>query len=218
MLLASHSQRQALDRCGAGVVRAHLVKPVFEDDLLDCMRSIFDPESASQTMSMQDSVNLDQALAEANAPDRTPLEILLVEDTPVNQTLAVHLLTKAGHRVTVANNGVEAIELFEKQHFDLILMDLQMPVMDGMEATEKIRAREMRRSWVSGSNQRLSYIVAMTAHAMDGDRERCLAAGMDEYLSKPIRRDALNSVLRQAEAHRSAPPADFTEMLHNWDH
>jgi two-component system, sensor histidine kinase and response regulator len=109
-----------------------------------------------------------------------PLDILLAEDNPVNQRLAVRLLERRGHRVTVAGNGRAAVELATTFHFDVVLMDVQMPIMDGLEATRLIRAH-------SASIP----ILAMTAHAMDGDRERCLAAGMNGYTSKPIHADQL---------------------------
>jgi len=214
LLLANHAQRQELARGSAAAVRAHLVKPVFETDLLDALGAACEVEELA-TIEL-DHFTLDEAIAEV-ADSSDPLSVLLVEDTPVNQTLAVQLLNKAGHRVTVANNGLEALEWFEKQWFDLILMDLQMPVVDGMEATEKIRARETNRSWVVGDSRRLCYIAAMTAHAMEGDRERCLAAGMDDYLSKPIRRQALHDVLKRAIEHRSAPKADWSDLLQHWE-
>jgi len=107
------------------------------------------------------------------------MRVLLVEDNRVNQLVAAKLLTRRGHAVTVANNGSEALAALERDTFDVVLMDVQMPEMGGFEATEQIRRREQD----SGAHQR---IVAMTAHAMTGDRERCIAAGMDDYLSKPI--------------------------------
>jgi two-component system, sensor histidine kinase and response regulator len=106
------------------------------------------------------------------------LNVLLAEDTPANQKLITHILRKRGHNVAVANNGREAVQLAEQQAFDLILMDVQMPVVDGFQATGEIRA-------ANGPSARLP-IIAMTAHAMQGDRERCLAAGMDDYITKPI--------------------------------
>ncbi len=109
-----------------------------------------------------------------------PLKILLAEDNLANQKLAVGVLSRQGHQVTVAETGCEAVKLWESQPFDLILMDVQMPVLDGLEATQAIRQLEQQ----TGTHVP---IIAMTAHAMTGDRERCLAAGMDEYLSKPIR-------------------------------
>jgi PAS domain S-box-containing protein len=121
--------------------------------------------------------------ADADAcPTLPALRILLVEDHPVNQHLAVSLLTKAGHAVSVAGNGREAIERLRDQRVDVVLMDMQMPVLDGLQATRAIRAGEAGDAAVSVP------IVAMTANAMVGDRERCLEAGMDDYVAKPIRR------------------------------
>lgn len=119
------------------------------------------------------------AIAPAEQHDR-PLDILLAEDNPVNQRLALRLLERRGHRVTVAGNGRDAVELARTFHFDIVLMDVQMPIMDGLEAARQIRAHDASIP-----------ILAMTAHAMDGDRERCLAAGMNAYTSKPIHPDEL---------------------------
>jgi CheY-like chemotaxis protein len=136
--------------------------------------------------------------------------VLLAEDNLVNQRVAVGILTRRGHKVTVANNGKEAIDAVEREAFDLILMDVQMPEMGGFEATAIIREREAR----SGEHIR---IVAMTAHAMTGDRERCLAAGMDGYLSKPINQSLLFDVVEQGvpgvvgQVAPPAPPAVFNE-------
>jgi PAS domain S-box-containing protein len=121
---------------------------------------------------------------EANRP---PLRLLLAEDNPVNQKLAVKLLTTRGHAVRVANNGVEAVEAAQHERFDAILMDLQMPVMGGIEACKAIRAGETASSRVP--------IIAITAHAMDRDRDLCLASGMDGFVSKPVRIDVLMSEL-----------------------
>lgn len=108
-----------------------------------------------------------------------PLQVLVVEDNPINQKVAQRLLEKAGHTVVLAGNGKEAISVLEVRPFDLVLMDISMPEMDGLEATSLIRQREI------GQQIRLP-IVAFTAHAMVGDRERCLAAGMDGYVTKPV--------------------------------
>lgn len=213
LLLANHAQRQELARSGAVPSRTHLVKPVFEDNLFDALRAAFDVADLQRLELERFAVDEATAMA-LDASDA--LNVLLVEDTPVNQTLAVQLLTRAGHRVTVVNNGAEALDWFEQQPFDLILMDLQMPLIDGMEATGKIRAREASRSWAVGEGQLQCYIAAMTAHAMHGDRERCLAAGMDDYISKPIRRQALSELLKRAIEHRRAPKGDLSVLLQNW--
>ena len=118
------------------------------------------------------------------------LHILLAEDNVVNQKLATKILANWGHSIVVASSGKEAVEASEKERFDLILMDIQMPDLDGFEATQIIRERE------KDGGGRLP-IVAMTAHAMKGDKEKCLAAGMDDYVSKPINRDELFSVIQK---------------------
>jgi two-component system sensor histidine kinase/response regulator len=122
-----------------------------------------------------------------------PLLVLLVEDHPVNQMLATTLLKKWGHTVVLAQNGQEAVDLFPHSPWDVVLMDMQMPVMDGLQATEKIRAMEL-------PNQRIP-IIAVTANAMASDREACLQAGMDNHLPKPINSKNLQAMLE----HYTAP-------------
>ena len=124
------------------------------------------------------------------------MQILLAEDNVVNQLVAVRLLEKCGHAVTVANHGGEALEAMSRKKFDVVLMDVQMPEVDGFEATRRIREIEA----VSGQR---TPIVAMTAHAMTGDRDRCLAGGMDDYLSKPVQREELFRVLAWVESQQA---------------
>jgi signal transduction histidine kinase/ActR/RegA family two-component response regulator len=131
--------------------------------------------------------------APALSNDLPPLHILVAEDNPVNQKLAMRLLTQRGHTVSIANNGQEALTLFANTQFNLILMDVQMPIMDGFEATRAIRKTETH------TNQHIP-IIALTAHAMIGDEERCLQAGMDAYVSKPIQIDKL---LQAIQTHMS---------------
>ena len=125
------------------------------------------------------------------------LRILLVEDNAVNQRLVTLLLEKRRHQVVVAENGREALAAMENSAFDVVLMDVQMPEMDGLEATAAIRAGERH----SGKHQ---MVIELTAHAMKGDQERCVAAGMDGYLSKPIRPQELDIVLENIAKRRSA--------------
>jgi CheY-like chemotaxis protein len=116
-----------------------------------------------------------------------PLRVLLAEDSPVNQKVASKMLQKAGHTVTVVETGVEVVAAFSREAFDVVLMDVQMPEMDGFEATQVIRTQE--------DGQRHIPIIALTAHAMQGDRERCLEAGMDGYVAKPFRAAELYAAL-----------------------
>ncbi len=173
ILMLAASEPGDLRQCERQALAEHLIKPVKQSELFDTIAALLDVRSAVHVA--------------PPAPDALrlrPLKILLAEDTLVNQKLAVGLLERQGHRVTVAGNGVEALRSLESQPFDLVLMDVQMPDMDGLEATETIRRRE------SGTSQHVP-IIAMTAHAMKGDRERCLESGMDGYLAKPIRAAAL---------------------------
>ncbi len=116
--------------------------------------------------------------------------ILVAEDNLVNQRVAVRMLERRGHQVLVAGNGREALETLDREHFDVILMDVQMPLLDGLETTRRIREREQ------GTGRHIP-IIAMTAHAMKGDREQCLAAGMDDYLAKPINTAELYTVIEK---------------------
>ncbi|HYE73003.1 MAG TPA: ATP-binding protein, partial [Blastocatellia bacterium] len=129
------------------------------------------------------------SISVAHSPKLRSLRILLAEDNSVNQKLALRLLEKMGHQVLIAHNGRQAIEAYQNEEFDLILMDVQMPEVDGMEATASIRRQE-------ATTNRHTLIIAMTAHAMEGDRERCLAAGMDNYISKPIHAEKLERVIK----------------------
>jgi CheY-like chemotaxis protein len=152
------------------------------------------------------SQTLDQTAAEVSRlPERPAAHViraLLVEDNPVNQQVVLRLLQKHGHRVTLASNGREALGALTEEEFDIVLMDVQMPVMTGLEATEAIRRTER------GSGRRIP-IIAMTAHAMKGDRELCMASGMDGYLSKPIRLkdllEALEKFARPVEWAHGVP-------------
>ena len=115
--------------------------------------------------------------------------VLVVEDSPVNRVVATRVVERCGYQVNAVNNGQEALDALSARHYDAILMDCQMPELDGYAATREIRRRE--------GSDRHTPIIAMTAHAMNGDRERCLDAGMDDYVSKPVRAQTLVEVLRR---------------------
>jgi CheY-like chemotaxis protein len=127
---------------------------------------------------------------------RHPLRILLAEDNVVNQKLALRILQQMGYRADLASNGIEAVESVGRQTYDVVLMDVQMPEMDGLEATRQIAAK-----WAADKRPR---IVAMTANAMQGDREDCIAAGMDDYMTKPIRVDQLIASLAETRPRSDA--------------
>jgi two-component system sensor histidine kinase/response regulator len=181
MMLSSAGQRGDAKRCRELGVAAYLTKPVRQRELLDAILIALGTRPAGEAAP---SLVTRHSLRENSGHFR----ILLVEDNAVNQLLAVRLLEKGGHAVAVAGNGKEALATLKKQSFDLILMDVQMPEMDGFEATAAIRNLEKE----SGKH---SPIIAMTAHSMAGDKERCLEAGMDDYISKPIRPEELIELL-----------------------
>ena len=165
-----------------------LMKPALQSELLASIERLMGTRSLLS----------ESTIAKHHQATSRPMRILLVEDSPLNQAVAIGLLERIGHSVVVAENGKQAIEIWSEQSFDAILMDLQMPIMDGIEATTKIR--ELERNRLSSSDRPAeSYvpipIVALTAAVMRGDRQRCLDAGMDHYLDKPIVVDQLESVL-----------------------
>jgi CheY-like chemotaxis protein len=159
-------------RCRELGIQAYLPKPVRRADLLQAVKMLFGAQTAA-------SDDLPLLTTHALREYRSRLRILLAEDNRVNQTLAMRLLQKRGHTVVIAEDGRQAIEALGKQPFDLILMDMQMPELDGVEAAILIRERE------KSSGEHIP-IIALTANAMMGDRERCLDSGMDDYVSKPI--------------------------------
>ncbi len=180
-------------RAGDRTIVAQLTKPVKQSDLLDAILTAFGDSHTDDRLRVRS----------VRGPRRARrLNVLVAEDNATNQKLVVRLLELNGHRVTLAGNGREAVEKAEGGLFDVILMDVQMPDMDGFEATQAIRLRE--------GDSAHTRIVAMTAHAMAGDRERCLAAGMDAYVSKPLRPDDLLSTIDRlvaaGPAHSAATP------------
>ena len=176
MLLTSGGQRGDAARCRELGICAYLTKPVMVSDLLEAIQAV-----------LRGSVNGPAAQTITHyslRENRRKLDILLAEDNAVNRSVASRMLAKHGHRVITVENGREALARLRTEPFDIILMDVQMPDIDGFEATAKIREEER----TTGAH---IPIVALTAHAMKGDRERCLAAGMDGYASKPFKLDEL---------------------------
>jgi len=188
VLLTSMGQRGDAQKMKGIGFAAYLTKPVRMTQLYDSLVEVMSRQTAvSETDAPADAPIITQySLKEI----KHQVRILLAEDNPVNQKVASIMLTKAGYQVDVADNGREAMEALERSSFALVFMDVQMPEMDGFEATAAIRDKEKQ------SGQHLP-IIAMTAHAMEGDRERCLEAGMDDYLSKPIQPKELMAVLEK---------------------
>ncbi|MDX2167634.1 MAG: response regulator [Deltaproteobacteria bacterium] len=182
IMLTSSGQPDEIARCREIGIDAYLIKPINQAELLTAILRVLGTR--------------ERVVAHAEPPPREaarPLRILVAEDNPVNQKLARRLLERAGHAIVVAADGAQAVQQAVGSAFDVILMDVQMPNLDGFEATAAIRARERER----GGHVP---IIAMTAHAMKGDRERCLAAGMDDYVTKPIDPTALHEALARCGA------------------
>lgn len=166
---------------------AYLTKPVKQSQLFDCIANVSDKKSEC-TVSVPDEIKESTKVSEEQAHNGKI--ILLVEDNPVNQKLAVMQLEKLGFKVKVAGNGLEAIEEYKSHEYALILMDCQMPLMDGFQATSAIRKQEA----VMGKR---TPIIAMTANALQGDKDNCIAAGMDDYIGKPVKIDSLKEILNK---------------------
>src|SRR6266568_2694379 len=188
VLFSSLGRREAGD--GEGLFNAYLAKPIRQSHLFDTLVGLLARHAAPKVEAAPGKPQLDPGQAA-----RHPLRILLAEDNVVNQKLALRLLQQMGYRADLASNGLEAVESVQRQTYDVVLMDVQMPDMDGLEASRKINAR-----WLPQERPR---IIAMTANAMQGDREMCLAAGMDDYLTKPIRVERLVEALNQVPTRGS---------------
>ena len=181
LMLTSGDRSDEVQRARELGVASYLRKPVKQSELFDAIVAALGVDSTDA----DDEASV-AATSDAKPIDLPPLRVLLVEDSIVNQKLALGLLNRWGHSVTVAANGVEAVLQNSSSEFDFILMDVQMPEMDGLEATKRIREHEEQQR-IEGNVDRHVPIIAMTAHAMQGDREACLEAGMDAYVSKPVR-------------------------------
>jgi PAS domain S-box-containing protein len=207
LLLSSAGAAGDADHCRVLGVAGYLIKPIKQADLCAAiLAALGTPVVSGQRSAYSGQPEPKADRCTLTAP-RRGLRVLVAEDNPVNQRLAVALLQRQGHAATVVGNGGEALAALERQPFDLVLMDVQMPGMDGLEATRRIREKE-------GAGPHTP-IIAMTAYAMKGDRERCLAAGMDGYLAKPVHgADLLRAVERvvPVAAEPSSAPAACAEV------
>ena len=213
MLLSSHDLSKEIARCDALGIEARLAKPFMPDELFGALQMAHKGpiEEAMPDFLRFEPVRMvdDMALDQAHV-----VRVLLVEDNLVNQTIAQRMLERAGCVVTIANDGQQALELFECDRFDLVLMDMQMPVMSGIEAARAIRAREARHSWVmSAGSWRPVPIVAMTAHTGETDRLQCMEAGMDDFISKPVHPEALCALIARVTAPEETIEGGMGELV-----
>ena len=201
ILLTSVGRKGDGERCRSAGIASYLVKPVKKAELCDAIAMVLGTTDRSGTG--QRALITRHAIKESRLVKGR--RILLAEDDEINRRVAVNMLQKYGLAVTVVENGAAAVERIRAEAFDIILMDVQMPVMDGFAATGRIRA------WEAEAGRARTPIVAMTAHALKGDRERCLAAGMDDYLSKPIKAARLLEKIVRWAARERAPQSASTE-------
>jgi two-component system sensor histidine kinase/response regulator len=195
MMLTSAGHQRDAARCRELGIAAYLLKPIRQSELREAIARVLGSREQPDTTPLMTRFSVQDAPAHA-----TSLRVLLAEDNLVNQRVGTRLLEKRGHRVVIAANGREALLALEKERFDLVFMDLQMPEIDGFAATATIREKEKG----TGKHQE---VIALTAHAMTGDRERCLAFGMDAYLSKPIRPQELDLLLQKYVERRMSAVA-----------
>jgi CheY-like chemotaxis protein/HPt (histidine-containing phosphotransfer) domain-containing protein len=188
ILLTSMGATQEAFDSAASPVAACLTKPIKQNQLHEAMLHVLGGPKRSDRKVVPAN-KLDPTLAQ-----RLPLHLLLADDNVVNQKVALRLFAQMGYRIDVAADGIEAIQAWESRHYDIVFMDVQMPEMDGLEATRCIRLRENELARTSNRKPPIT-IIAMTASAMMGDRETCLKAGMDDYLSKPVRPEAVQAAL-----------------------
>src|SRR6267142_337309 len=197
LMLTSAGQRGDGERCRELGIRGYLTKPISRSDLLEALGTVL---AAAPGEAGTPQVVTRHTIAES----RRTLRVLLAEDNPVNQQVAVAMLVKRGHEVHVSSNGREAVDAVRERDYDIVLMDIQMPEMDGFEATRAIRATTKGKDLP---------IVGLTAHALSGERERCLSHGMTEYLAKPFRAHELFALVEgTAERPASAPAAPAAEL------
>lgn len=205
MMLTSSGQRGDVDRCKALGISGYMVKPIAQHELHDSIALTLSKNQRPDTP----IVTRLSIASPATTPikERSGIHILLVEDNVINQKLALRILEKEGHNATLAQNGRDAVEMSGSAEYDLILMDMQMPIMGGLEATRRIRERE------KGTQKHIP-IIGLTANAMQNDRMACIEAGMDGYVSKPIRTDFLFEEVRRVLSVLGKPSSVTSEPAH----
>ena len=201
MMLTSNERAEDIRRCRTLGISACLTKPVRRAELRSAVCAAL--AGRGEADRREQSTDL-AVLASGIREPHDAMRILLAEDNVVNQRVALRILEKAGHSVVLARDGAEAVEKFNGQKFDLVLMDVQMPEMSGIEATARIREME------SGLR---TPIIALTAHAMSGDQQRCLDAGMDDYLAKPIHASTLIALINKYRAEAEIGLANAPRVL-----
>jgi two-component system sensor histidine kinase/response regulator len=207
MMLTSSGEAHDSARCHALGISSYLVKPVRQAALRQAIMVALGGTAAAALEAAAPSAGTRESAVKTRKLRHAPLSVLVAEDNVVNQRVAMGLLQNAGHSVTIAENGRRALQALEGAVFDLVLMDMQMPEMGGAEAIEAIRARER-----ASGGPRLP-IIALTAHALKGDRERCLAIGADGYVPKPIAPAVMFSEIERVVLHQDSPAAPAVEPI-----
>ncbi|MBI2927326.1 MAG: response regulator [Verrucomicrobia bacterium] len=213
MIMLTSLGRQADEELRAAGVAASLVKPVKQSLLFDCLTSVLNADEASPVVVARQPMARNGQPASITPRPRKPLRILIAEDNAVNQKVALRQLEKLGYTADLVANGLEVIEAAQRIAYDVILMDCQMPELDGYETSVYLRQQGCADAPEDRGRPRL-HIVAMTANAMQGDRDRCLAAGMDDYISKPVEVEELQAALERALATRGERPARSSDTAH----
>jgi len=196
IMLTSMGHRLDQEKINEAGLEAFLVKPVKKSRLYDCLASVMAAQEVSAETQRPDATPAPAPAADTGERRKT-MRILLAEDNPVNQKVALRQLSKLGYAANAVANGLEVLDALKSIPYEVVFMDCQMPEMDGYEATRRLRQKEADGAW--GPDRHGCYVIALTAHALQGDREKCLAAGMNDYISKPVQMADLLAVLERAQ-------------------
>jgi CheY-like chemotaxis protein len=204
IMLSSIGRRGEGEEARQASIEAYLTKPVRQSQLFDAIAMVMGEAAEEVAPEQEKEQQLVTVHSLKEAKGRSRIRILVAEDNAVNQKVAVMMLERLGYRADVAANGLEAVEALSRISYAAVLMDVQMPEMDGYEATREIRRRE------ENEKDRRTPIIAMTANAMQGDRERALEEGMDDYVAKPVKLEALGAVLERWGSEKREPEEEAT--------